>query len=524
MSSLKADFEAQAEFNSDPDPTPPSSVDATFTNTQDEDVDEFASNQSSRWQITDGALSGTDGRKITHDTTPPNARRAIIGYVTGLGATTITRWRIRVENCEVNANAGGELSGRVRIYNAPTNSEQPPVNLDISVMNMNGPEDGTATFDVESPWYNASGTLQLQDFNGEADTWDNSNKFFVSIVMRRISVLVDNGCYIDLPDASDIILEYETSEVSYSVARVAEANSVTRIAGGQGLRLYADCVGVKAPDANYSVASGEPLLNPPDILRHMLVERAGFLTADIDSTTWDAAETEMASAESGFVSSDYSSAFENIVGQICYENRCQLVFEEENGGTKAKLLVAEKQAADHFVWTRSGREITQWQSAVEDTRELESIFTRWRWFSEPNRALIDQGFSNPEVQFERAVQVNPTTSDLTDITTTSMGLAEDRTGARESRAHFLVSPRTDAWADEVAEYYVSESKRVPAATVGILGIPWSESYDLELGDVIEAQLDGWPDKRSLRLLGYSKDWSTGLVDIVAIEVNGQEPP
>ena len=73
----------------------------------------------------------------------------------------------------------------------------------------------------------------------------------------------------------------------------------------------------------------------------------------------------------------------------------------------------------------------------------------------------------------------------------------------------------------MAEYYVSESKRIPAATVALFGVPWVQGYALELGDVIDLQLPWWFASRSVRLLGYSKQWDTGPIDLIGIEVNAE---
>jgi hypothetical protein len=310
--------------------------------------------------------------------------------------------------------------------------------------------------------------------------------------------------------------------------RSEDSNTLTRISGGQGLRIYVDCTGYQAPDGTYSVASGEPIKNTPDILRHMIVERAGAAATTIDETSWTAALVELGDQSTGFVTSDYEETWEGEIGQLCYENRCQLIFEETNAETKFKILVATKVGDDIFAYQSSGRAITEWQRVEEDTRELNTIFTRWRWNSEPNRALLDQGFRQDTALFSRAVLVDQFASDLDPaITVEEIQRVEALVGPSDAPAQFLVSPRPDsgdaagenAWADEVAEFYVSESKRFPAATVALFGVPWVQGYDLELGDVIDIQLPWWTATRAIRLLGYSKQWDTGLIDLIGIEVN-----
>jgi hypothetical protein len=331
-------------------------------------------------------------------------------------------------------------------------------------------------------------------------------------------------------------LEYVTGTVTpiYSVNRIKDANTLTRVSAGQGLRLYADGTGYTAPDGTYSVPQGEALRNPPDIVQHMILERARMPATVIDGTSWTNARNVLGGVYTGFVTSDYEETWVGELGQYAWENRFQIITEETNANTVFRILVAEKAGDDHFVFPRSDREITQWRNAVEDTRELDTIFTRWRWYSEPNRALLDQGFHDPVSLFARAITLdNPDGtqyfSDLPAIDPVEMTRVETAVGARDAPPHFLVSPRpvptdvppANAWADQVAEYYISESKRFPAATVLLEGVPWSQGYDVELGDVIDLKLSGWVYKRYMRVLGYSKHWDTGLVDLVCIEVNAK---
>lgn len=240
----------------------------------------------------------------------------------------------------------------------------------------------------------------------------------------------------------------------------------------------------------------------------------------IDGTTWGAAETEFSAYELAFSTADIGASLETVLGRVAFESRSQIIVTEGASGSLYKYLFATNATAGTYEYTASGVELTEWLSAVESTRELLDAYNDWRVLYALNRyRLTSSGGNDPDDFFDGVLFANTGTSDFTGISTTEIDNAQKQIGLVPRDPLRLLTITDATTAIDAIGFYIAESMRVPAATVELIDVPWVEGYALELGDVVELQLDWWSATRGMRVLGLTKNWARGTFDVTLIEVN-----
>jgi hypothetical protein len=298
--------------------------------------------------------------------------------------------------------------------------------------------------------------------------------------------------------------------------------AIEALSVGYGLRLFADIDGQEAVDSSYTVVSGNLLELPSDILRHYIQERIGS-TCD---TEWD--EAEQGAIAMGFVEAELGGTFEQIMGRVAFESGGQVIPFEKPSGTEYRYFRATRQSEGVYVWDLPATFplLDDYQEASEESRDLSGIYTRWRFIWDIAREVNYLTTSTSlEDLYKGFLQADVDVSDVGGVTTTNLEDAEKQYGRQD---HEIFSFRTGAFdaagggdgkelVNREASYYIQESLRV-AATITFTGIPWSIGYQIEVGDILEGVVDWWSAKRKMKVLGYTKDWESQFVTVIAIEV------
>jgi hypothetical protein len=204
-------------------------------------------------------------------------------------------------------------------------------------------------------------------------------------------------------------------------------------------------------------------------------------------------------------------ALEQVFARLGWEGRTQIVQAEATAGTVYKLLCAFNPVAGSYNWGSPLSTIENYQEAHEEGDNLDTVFTRWRFGYDRNRAEFD-----PEQAFEAVLQCDPALSDIGGITTAEMAAAEAAFGRNDHAGVFLMTISDENTAEDVAGYYVFESTR-SKVIAHLDGVPWVEAYPFEIGDIRDAQLPWWSTSKKLRITRYRKDWDTELIDLSAVE-------
>ena len=286
---------------------------------------------------------------------------------------------------------------------------------------------------------------------------------------------------------------------------------------GFGLELFADVVGYEVPaaDTSYSVAAGNAIHEAADVFRHLLQEQLG-LTTPIDETQWAVAETRLAALDAPqWLAPMMGEQFADFVGALEWQSRAQLVRCEESSGTTHRLLCAAVPSAGSYDFGSAVATVTEWADIGETTLNDEHLFTRWRVAHNPD---LSEDPSSIEA-YAAMIECTPDASDIPGITTGEMAAAESRYGRRDHPFALVQAndAATPSHVHDLIGYYAHEHSRA-LVIADIRGVPWTESYALELGDVISAEFPWWGAAKKLRLLQVARNWADRTCDLVGVEV------
>ncbi len=316
-----------------------------------------------------------------------------------------------------------------------------------------------------------------------------------------------------LAEVSEIekIVTFDQADPTLDTNAAIEGASV-----GFGLQGWADIDGVEVPNSDYIAASGALIEHPADIARHMIEARAG---EDIEEAAWD----ESATLAMTLVDTEIGDSLETMLGRVAFESRSQIVTAELAAGTRYRRLAANNPSSATYDYTlpAGAPVIDDFGDGIEDGRDLTTIFTRWVGHYAMHRPTALGAFSGvgDDIDPFRAIErADPDTMDLAGLTTSSADGWEASFGRRDHLGFFFVTLDETATVDNVLAFYVVEAVRA-AATARLRGVPWVDAYGIELGDIIEANLDWWSAKRKVRTIGVTKRWGDEMVDLIVVEVN-----
>ena len=276
-----------------------------------------------------------------------------------------------------------------------------------------------------------------------------------------------------------------------------ETAALPAIAGatvGQGLELYADVDGYDAPSASYLAGSGNLMTTMPDMLRHVLTVLS--VPAQVVESAWNdvGGATYLDDNAHGIDIRQLGEDLRDILAALAYESRANLVADERTSGTVYRLLAA----LATYAWPAAGTTLAKWQQLIEEGREADTLATRFQHLYQW-RPELGTGID----AFAAAIQ-------------TTVTAAETKFGRHDAEPVGLRSIEATATASEIAGYYEQERSRV-AAIWSMRGVPWSDSYALERGDVV-AFTPPWSSAKKARVIETTLR-TDGLTDLRLVEVS-----
>jgi len=206
----------------------------------------------------------------------------------------ISRWRLIVNATLFNDHPTATMYLRARIHGSPTSSGGPTDPTTVITLSETA-GNSTHNDQAKTAWYTTTGDVTQDDFKMTASFWTG---FHVFLYMACDSGTVGFG---DIAWATGdwtgaVQIEFEFKK---DVTRTIDVSSSTRTLHGDGIRVMCNGGGYTAPDNTYSAGYGFLLDQPQDIIRHMLVERAGLPSSVIDEASWSNAESEFTPLSSG---------------------------------------------------------------------------------------------------------------------------------------------------------------------------------------------------------------------------------
>ncbi len=338
---------------------------------------------------------------------------------------------------------------------------------------------------TDTPDFN---TVYVRLFNGS------SSSLYLGY-LKRENIIISG-------DPPDVDTQPEVAETDGTEVKISAASV------GYGLRFYADVDGMMAPSADYLCGDGNLITEMPDVLRHLLEELAE--PNQICETDWnDAGDASHLNDNAHAVDlRNLGGSFPEIAQTLAWESRANLMREERNAQSEWRMLVAESD----YDWPASVRTVTEWQAFIEEGRDLTTIQTRFRGLYQwrPEYGI------GPEA-FYGVVRIDVDQNDVSVPSTGDLTTAEAAFGRRENEVVLFRSINQEATAEEILGYYAHERIRV-VRLFRIVGVPWSEGFDLERGDIISATPPWESSPRKMRLTDYVKDPTTELCDLIGVEV------
>lgn len=292
---------------------------------------------------------------------------------------------------------------------------------------------------------------------------------------------------------------------------------ILNLAGAAASHFYFDDIRVSdlgAASPDYLAVQGGLIEKAPDILRHLIGEVVG-LTNDALDDEWNEAgdSTHLNDNVHAAVLNFMGDSFSAVAGRIAFESRASLILEERLAGSMYRMLVADS----GYRWPAPVQTITEWASIIEQSAERRERFSRFRGLY-----AWDPSKGNEGDAFAGLVRIDPDQNDVSDPATPELVDTEARIGRHDAPPVSFFSIQDQATAREVLGYYAVELSRSPLRAFQIAGVPWTQAYLLERGDVVRFAPPWEGGTVSARVIDVQRDPFRQLYDLATVEVPTQE--
>ncbi len=313
---------------------------------------------------------------------------------------------------------------------------------------------------------------------------------------------------------------HEIAEIERDVTYIANDPTIGTPAAieaasiGYGLEVFADVDGALAPDSFYLASSGTLMESAADVLQHYLRERRPY--AELVRGSWD--DSPFSSRKVAFDERALGGTWREIVSRVAFEANAQLILDHQDDATYVDLDSPDY-SGGAYSWSATvglNDTIDDFGEAIESGRDADGIFTRWRGLYDLDYSRI-AGSAFAEDAWLGLYQVNPTTSDNPDQSTTDVTNAEKAFGAREHTLAPYYTMRDTTALDEAFGYRIAEAIRV-GSTARLRGVHWRFGLRVHLGDRVNVQLPWWSSARKCRIIGITHNWDSNLFDLIVVEV------
>ncbi len=263
--------------------------------------------------------------------------------------------------------------------------------------------------------------------------------------------------------------------------------------------------------ASAPVGDSNPIQHPLDALRYWIETVLG---ATLDLSHWtDVLKVDVDAALK--IAGDIRTVgldTREVTARLAFEAGANLVPTFTSAGIEWRILAPR---TSDLSWAKGATltAISEWDRAgvAQVGRDLLSdLFTRYTFVYAPEHSL-----GTGEEAFTGILTANPTVSGVTGVSSATLSVLESSIGIRVAPpvAFQLIQDTTTAAI--IAGYYVAERVR-RTKLFALAGVPWWDSYDLEVGDlrsvtppwgstaidcrVIEVDIDPRTEQRELRLV------------------------
>lgn len=491
--------------------------------------------------------------------------------IRGPGAT-INRWRVNVEialsNGDPFSNSLETVYADVYIYPAEGEGVNfgmastddpltPAISLSTPVISMLSLATGTSSwFTIPTGGGNTKtlADFYIEQFDGAGiattpvgnAAWKG---FRVLVVpthrvtpnqIRNIGILIP-------PGALTVEFEFNSGTLTTLPALNQDESSLkfTDTSSPGGIKLFSavggqDYTGLSDYGTKYS-GKGQPI----NALRYYLSERCGLPATAIDDASFNAAYTdEFEGINTGgspsnvdvdlvYMEHEFSEGFKGYMATYCFEMMSQIIIQHRQTLDTFFWHVAHDPSTSQidgltFEYPTPTKTITQWDNAKENFKSGKEVFTHWKFgWSTRLAGMLNGNVIRSRAAFAEALvaapvdDFNPAVNDtfVTDTTT-----ARNRYGSSLAPDQFFLGRKSTGTdedrviARKMARFYIRESLRMPVSMVTLIGVPWVESYDIEIFDTFYLTLPWWSAQKAVRVLGFSRDFKTQVMSITAVEV------
>ena len=316
-----------------------------------------------------------------------------------------------------------------------------------------------------------------------------------------------------IPDGFEIASFKRKVIVAGGLTRTQDV-SLKAASVGSGLRVFVDVDGYKSPASSspaYKAGASTLMTKPCDILRHWIEEVGVGGTGTIDSTSYDDCNTNLGSNALAFDARWLGLTWEEVLARIAFESRTTLVHEPAAAGDTWRVLTA----LSTYAFSAASGTVENWgvrgfvQASVDLALEAGTRFLAFYGF-DPSRGTGEEAHA-------LTLQADADTNDLTVPSVANFEAAEDAVGRIDAEPISFLCIQDTATAKDVLGYYAHERIR-RHRTFALSDVPWTESYKIQAGDVMNLTPPWSSTQRKVRILSYLKRRDAELAELRAVEV------
>ena len=303
--------------------------------------------------------------------------------------------------------------------------------------------------------------------------------------------------------------------------------SVEIFARGDSLdyRFFVDADGV------FNDGLTAPRTNPSDILGYICERTWPGLYRDltISDPSWTDALTWLAGIAPNIIPLEYGSTLETQLAGIGYQCRSQIVTAEREPqfvgdvGLRYRILASQAPTlvnSANYTFPAPALTIDQYDEIAFESRDADSIFTGFRAFYRPERALRvgDKGFA--EV-YEHLYFSGAPRSDFDNAPADLAQIRADYGDWNAPIMEFLgIGAPLDATDYSIADvfgYYIQELARNAKVWI-VRRVPWVQQAALELGDIVSLDVPWESSLQKCRILEIDRSFVDGFADLRMVGV------
>ena len=273
---------------------------------------------------------------------------------------------------------------------------------------------------------------------------------------------------------------------------------------------YIDTFAINNPTNLFSVASGETLVHPSDILLHWINVIGG---ETVDGASLAALLTSLGgAAEWGFDVRSLGFYWEEVLQRMAFEARCAVVPVERSTGREWKLLAAD--ANYGFGAPAVSSAITQTHSMADLGRSIDDLASYFTFRYAFDASLPGAG---SEESFTLALIVDPVGSDVP-ISSTLIAAADARFGALQAELIAFRCIQDTATAQDVAGYLVQERIDNQRRVFELEDVAWFDALPHDVGDIVSIQPPWATSAVTCRITAMQKEFDSQVWKVSAVEV------